>query len=109
MYNARVFYNTNTGEVYRCQTINEGGAIDINEDIKLTSDLFEIPMDDIGVLEWEDPENELEIIMSEGKCIGVDISVNPPTVYGITPEIVEPSESDEIDAREFLDMVEEVV
>lgn len=109
MYNARVFYNLITGDVYRSQTVIEGGAIPINDDIELTSNLFEVSVEQIGVLEWATPDNDLELVMAEGKCVAVDISTNPPTVYGKDAEVVEPSEDDEISGSEFLAMVEEVL
>ena len=109
MYNARVFYNVNTGKVYRCQTITEGGAIPLNEDFELTSNLFGIPADEIGVLEWGNPENELETIMTGGKVVKVDATQTPPVLYGAEPEIIEPSDDDEISGHEFLNMVEGVL
>ena len=109
MYNARLFYNVVTGEIYRCQTITSGGALSIKEDVAITSTLFEIPIEEIGFLEWTDPGNELEAIRAAEKFIRVDITTTPHTVYGVEPEIIEPTDEDEISGSEFLSMVEGVL
>lgn len=109
MYNARLFYNVATGEIYRCQTITLGSALPIKEDVAITSALFDVPIEEIGVLEWANADNELESIIVAEKSIRVDVATTPHTVYGVEPEIFEPTDEDEISGSEFLSMVEEVL
>lgn len=109
MYNARIFLNISSGDVLRLQTIGSGEPLSIEDDLALVSELTGVSANEIGVLEWDNPENELEALISEGKNIKIDISTSPPTLYGEDPEIIEPSEDDEISGAEFLNMVEEVL
>lgn len=85
MYNARLFYNMTTGDIIRVQTINGGTPISIEDDLAFVSELSGVPVENIGYLEWNEPENELETLMSEGKVIEVDITQTPHVLYGEEP------------------------
>lgn len=110
MYNARIFYNINSGEVLRLQTIGSGDPLPLEDDLTLVSELSGVSTNGIGVLEWDNPENELETIMADGKIVKVDVTQTPHVVYGENaPEPPEPSDDEEISGAEFLNMVEGVM
>lgn len=109
MYKARMFYKKDNGDVLRYQIIRNGNPLPIDDDVLITSEVSDISVDNIGYFEWDNPENELETILSENKVVKVDISQTPPVIYGEEPEIIEPSEDDPISGVEFLSMVEGVL
>lgn len=109
MYKARIFYKKDNGDVLRCQITRSGDPLSLDRDIEITAEVFEVDIDNIGCFEWDEPENDLETILSESKVVKIDISQTPPVVYGEEPEIIEPSDDDEISGTEFLSMVEEVL
>lgn len=110
MYNARLFYALVSGDVLRIQTIGSGEPLTLEDDLALVSELSDVPTDEIGVMEWNNPENKLEAIMADGKIVKVDVSQTPHAIYGEDePEPPEPSDDDEISGQEFLNMVEGVM
>jgi hypothetical protein len=110
MYNARLFYNKNTGDILRIQTIGNGEPLPLEDELVLVSDLSGVSTNEIGFLEWDNPENELEAIMADGKSVKVDVTQTPHVVYGENaPEPPEPTDDDEISGEEFLEMVEGVM
>lgn len=109
MYKARIFYKKDNGDVLRYQIIRSGNPLPIDDDVLVTSEESNVSVDNIGYFEWDNPENELEAIRAEKKVVKVDVSQTPHVLYSEEPEIIEPSEYDEIGGREFLNMVEGVL
>lgn len=96
MYNARIFYNVENGDLIRLQTMDGGEPLPIAEDLEICRDFTKIPLDKIGILEYNEYNEKLEALLEAGKVISVDISTEPHTFYGV--EVV--AENEPIEAVE---------
>lgn len=83
MYNARIFYDKDTGNLIRFQTMDGGEPLPIDEEIKICDEFENIPIDKIGILVYNEYNEELEELLQSGKAIKVDVTKEPHTFYGV--------------------------
>lgn len=83
MYNARIFYYKDTGNLIRFQTMDGSEPLPIDEEIKICDEFENIPLDKIGILMYNEYNEKLEELLQSGKAIKVDVAKEPHTFYGV--------------------------
>lgn len=89
MFLRRIYYNTLSGEILLNYSMNgDLMIVDTTKDIQFHRLNEYVLIEDIGVFEWLEPDEEIESKFNGGYSISIDVSTTPHQI--IFTEIPEP-------------------
>lgn len=79
MFIRRIFYSLETGEVLQNYSMLGNGfhITDSELDFGVYEELQGHSLEDTGVMEWTEPDEEIEVKMNGNYVVSVDVSVEP--------------------------------